>query len=233
MFEVLDTYPSISLDDMQSIRLMNRLDTKFVTNREKLCELLELAKNDYYVQDINGLHIIPYSTQYYDTKDNAMYLAHHNRRLTRQKVRVRTYMDSGLTFLEVKNKNNHRRTKKIRTEVTPDTTLDMGDLRKTLHNEFSRITLVNKGKTERLTIDFGLKFENMQTGKSNQLENIVIIELKRDGLVPSPIMEIIRQLRIKPSGFSKYCIGMAMTDDDLKKNNFKNKIRLIQQKLNN
>ena len=48
-----------------------------------------------------------------------MYLIHHDRHLVRDKVRVRTYVDSHLTFCEVKHKNNKGRTKKKRIAVEP------------------------------------------------------------------------------------------------------------------
>ena len=64
------------------------------------------------------------------------------------------------------------------------------------------------------------------------MENIVVIELKRDGRCHSPILPMLRQLRIKPAGFSKYCIGASVTDEGLHINRFKKrliKIRKIQQ----
>ena len=64
----------------------------------------------------------------------------------------------------------------------------------------------------------------METGKEANVGPLVIIELKRDGNVYSPVLDIIRQLRIKPSGFSKYCIGSIMTNHDLKQNLFKQKL---------
>ena len=54
---------------------------------------------------------------YFDTDDYEMYRMHHAGRTVREKIRVRTYLDSLDTFLEVKNKNNHGRTKKKR--ITP------------------------------------------------------------------------------------------------------------------
>jgi hypothetical protein len=83
---------------------------------------------------------------------------------------------------------------------------------------------VNHNKTERLTIDFDIHFKNHETGEEGEIENIVIIELKRDGRVASPILEMLRKLRIKPSGFSKYCIGSAITNPSLKINRFKKRL---------
>ena len=55
----------------------------------------------------------------------------------------------------------------------------------------------------------------------------MIIELKRDGNVYSPILDMLRRVRVKPHGFSKYCIGSAMTNGELKNNTFKFKMITI------
>ena len=107
----------ISLDEMSGIKLMNRTDTKFVTSKRKLAELLELAQGKYFAQQIDGERIANYRTIYWDTPAHLFYTEHHNGRQPRQKIRVRTYVDSDMTFLEVKTKNNHGRTKKKRISV--------------------------------------------------------------------------------------------------------------------
>lgn len=84
-------------------------------------------------------------------------------------------------------------------------------------------------KTERLTIDFNLRFHHLKSDGRDSLKHVAIIELKRDGNVPSPALEIIRQLRISKSGFSKYCIGSALTNKELKRNNFKERLRMIEK----
>lgn len=237
--QLLDTLEPITLEEMSGIRLMNRTDTKFVTNKEQLVRLLELAQGKYYAQYLNGSKTANYMTTYWDTDRHRFYMEHHNGRAPRQKVRVRTYMDSDITFLEVKTKNNHGRTKKKRVQVENQDVprndsreeflqglvhIGFEDMHPTVRNQFRRITLVNYGKTERLTIDFDVQFHNMETGDTADTGPLVIIELKRDGNVYSPILEVLRQLRIKPSGFSKYCIGSVMTNKRLKRNMFKPKL---------
>jgi hypothetical protein len=54
--------------------------------------------------------------------------------------------------------------------------------------------------------------------------DLVIIKPKRDGLVYSPILEMLRKLRIQPHGFSKYCMGSALTNNELRVNRFKRKL---------
>ena len=241
--------PPISLDEMSGIKLMNRTDTKFVTNKRKLARLLEMAQGQYYAQQIEGSRIANYRTVYWDTPEYRFFLEHHNGRAPRQKIRVRTYLDSDLTFLEVKTKNNHGRTKKKRITVPDhdrndiveaggsDFTLKLtgetfDGINPTVQNRFQRITLVNKGKTERLTIDFNVSFHNFETDTDAETGELVIIELKRDGNVYSPVLDILRRLRIKPSGFSKYCIGSVMTNEHLKHNRFKPKLARVRHLVN-
>jgi len=98
-----------------------------------------------------------------------------------------------------------------------------------LENRFDRITLVNKGMTERLTIDINLRFHNIATGNYRFMDHIAIIELKRDGRVYSPILSLLNQLRIKPHGFSKYCIGSALTNNSLHCNRLKPRLHSIER----
>ena len=260
MQEILNRYEPITLEEMKDIRLMNRIDTKFVTTVPVLKRLLELAREDYFVQETGGLRISPYYTLYFDTADCAMYNRHEAGHLVRQKLRIRSYVDAGLNFLEVKTKNNHGRTKKKRMTmegfdaVNPDHAIrferqdeqyiiydnflrehlyyDPATLSEQLENRFDRITLVNKAKTERLTIDSNLRFHNIATDNFRFMGDIVIIELKRDGLKPSPILSKLLELRIHPHGFSKYCIGSALTNHDLRRNRIKPRLHSIEKIVN-
>lgn len=243
---ILERFDPISLDEMSSIRLMNRIDSKYLANEDQLSQLLEMALGDYMIQSIDGIRQSEYRTTYLDDKDNIMYLNHHNGRLTRQKVRIRTYVDTNDYFFEVKLKNNHGRTKKKRIHLTDADSyiqdgaaeflaehtmlpLTLSDLAPKLSNHFKRITLVNKAKTERLTIDRELSFHNEESGIDRNMDRLVVIEVKRDGNTYSPIQELLREVRIFPSGFSKYCIGMALTTPGIKRNMFNERIRKIEK----
>lgn len=246
MDELLKSFAPITLAEMCSVKLMNRTDTKFVTNLPQLYRLLEMAQGDYYAQEIDGERNMLYDTTYFDTRDYEMYMEHQHGHTNRQKIRFRTYVSSHLQFMEVKTKNNHGRTKKKRIEVGD---MDLGDTEKReflartlkydvdtliphMHNYFRRITLVNKAKTERLTIDTSLQFHNVQTDTDRDMGPLVIIELKRDGLVFSPVLEMLRTLHIHPHGFSKYCMGAALTNDNLLVNRFKQKLRDVEKIVN-
>ena len=78
-----------------------------------------------------------------------------------------------------------------------------------------------------------LVWENIVSGESKTFPELVIIELKRDGNVPSQMTQIMLSQRLKPLKISKYCIGTALTTPGLKKNRFKKKIRLIEKMLHN
>ena len=46
----LGKFDTITLDEMKDIRLMNRIDTKYVTTIPVLSRLLEMAKEEYRIQ---------------------------------------------------------------------------------------------------------------------------------------------------------------------------------------
>lgn len=254
---LINEFEPISLAEMESVKLMNRIDTKYAVPQTLLPAILHAAQADYFAQETEGRRIATYDTVYYDTETLDMYIRHHDRQLVRQKIRVRQYVDSRLTFLEIKRKNNKGRTKKKRIvvpgfELTGKT---FGESKRALWNvedfvaaksrycwdelsphlwtKFHRITLVNKAKTERLTIDMDLTWDNVVTGESRSFSDLVIVELKRDGNVFSPMTKIMLDLRIKPLKISKYCIGTALTTPGLKQNRFKSKIRSIEKMLAN
>ena len=300
--------PTLDLDRIAAVRLMNRVDTKYLVDEALCMELLERAADQYYVQIIDDCRACRYATLYYDTPQWDMYHLHHNRRLTRQKIRTRTYVETGVTYLEVKNKSNKGRTHKRRMALdrslfaaaaTDTAAADFlrrearyapEALSPSLATRFVRVTLVNHAMTERLTIDFDLHFDNVRaadggnkdmngcgdtdmnsrgntdmngrkdmntigrgdmdingrgnngmTGMDNgfrpaaeashghtaSLGRLVVIELKQDALAPSPMKQILAQLRVKPFKLSKYCIGEALTNPLVKHNRFKAKIRAI------
>jgi hypothetical protein len=237
-------FQSITLEEMKDIRLMNRTDTKFITSIYLLPKFLKTAQKYYYVQEIEQMRTMPYGTLYFDTLGRDMYRIHHNGKKNRQKIRVRTYEKTGVSFLEIKNKNNKGKTNKLRIPVngvkdqhdqnavqflSENAVYEVDTLKPHLENSFQRITLVNKAKTERLTIDYGIQFYNHFTDKNADLASLVIVELKREGHAYSPLSVIKREVHISSTSISKYCIGTALTDEEIKKNRFKIKLREIQK----
>ena len=238
---------TIDLSEMSSIKLMNRIDTKYIASSDDLVPILTMALDKYRVQSIDGVRVTRYDTLYFDTPDLKMYTMHHNRKLRRQKVRTRTYVESDLSFLEVKNKTNKGRTKKKRISIdratffnfhnNPQAMEFLGErsmfvadtLIPNVATRFDRITLVNKAKTERLTIDLNLEFEHIASGTKARPAKLMIIELKQDGMCHSDMKLILRELRIHPNKISKCCIGTALTNAAAKKNRFGVKLRKIEK----
>lgn len=235
----------ITLEEMSGVKLMNRIDTKYLVTERQLRDILLCIRDGYYAQEVEGNRLSPYSTVYYDTPELTMYLIHHNRHLVRDKVRVRTYVDSHLTFCEVKHKNNKGRTKKKRIAVEPIPNITdnpeavafltekqpypVSLLSPHLVTVFDRFTLVNYDKTERLTIDCNLHFENFRNGKTASVAPLAVMELKQDGRAKSLLKDVLFELRIRPYKISKYCIGTCMTCPDVKQNRFKKKLRRIER----
>ena len=242
----------ITLEEMDSVKLLNRIDSKYLTSEPVLLEILaDAARAGYRALVVEGNKLNRYTSVYYDTPGLRMFYDHHNRRLVRQKVRTRVYVESGQTFLEIKRKNNHGRTKKKRMEISPAELMDFSadtaacdylaakswftapELSPVLDTRFKRITLVNPAMTERLTIDTSLEFTNFRTGKETTLQNAVIIELKQDGHAASRMKTILLDHRVKPVRVSKYCIALTLTDPSAKTGRFKEKVRAIEKTIGN
>lgn len=244
----LASFAPISLAEMDGIKLMNRVDKKYITYSHKLIDILKDASaQGYRVFENCGERLHGYDSVYFDTPELRMFTEHRRGKTVRQKVRTRVYKESGLCFLEVKRKNNHGRTKKKRTEAPSDCFEDfrsngklglwlkghsdyrVEDIGPSLETSFNRITLVNKGLSERLTIDCDVRFRNLRTGVSGGLGEAVIIELKQDGRLHSEMQDILLRHRVKPVRVSKYCIGIVSTAPSVHPGRFKTKLRLIEK----
>ena len=239
-------FDTIQLTEMNQVKLMNRTDRKYWFHTNNLEDVLRSIKDDYFILAIEGKSDLPYATTYYDTLENKMFNDHQNGKLNRFKIRRRSYVDSEISFLEVKFKSNKGRTIKKRIaaefEAITFTEKENGFLSKTipfsctelqpsLFNEFSRLTLVNKNFSERCTIDLNIQFKI--SDRKVSLDNLVIVEIKSDSnSSESPLAKVLRNQRIKASGFSKYCIGRSVTDPKLKRNAFKQKIRQLEKTMN-
>lgn len=266
---ILEQMTPIGLDDMKAVRLMNRVDQKYIAPAALLEALLERIAANYYVQRIpadiqnskftihNSERIAPYRTLYFDTEALDMYIMHHNRKLNRQKLRVRTYRSTDTTFFEIKNKDNKGKTRKVRIPIdvslfdralevpevqdfvnkntpystpTPHSSLltPHSSLIPTLENRFERITLVDKGMSERITIDHGIRFYNRATQLDADIAHALVIEVKHEvGAPTSAIERALHDLHVLPRRMSKYCIGTALTTSTVKHNRFKPKLLYI------
>ena len=76
---------SITLGEMDSVRLLNRIDTKYLTDERTLVGILDdAAAAGYRALVTEGSKVAEYDSIYFDTEGLQMFLDHRNRRLTRQ-----------------------------------------------------------------------------------------------------------------------------------------------------
>ena len=235
----------ISLKEMDRVKLQNRTDTKFVFNADILPTILTDIVPYYSILEIKEKRTNSYKTLYFDTPDLQSYIQHHNGKANRIKVRFRKYIESELNYLEVKFKNNKSRTIKARTK-TNDIETELSDVSKqfvndnsnsffdgqeiipTLWNSFTRLTLVHKTANERLTIDFNLGFKSFSDNREENIPHIIIAEVKQEKASSnSDFIKAIRKHHIRQSSMSKYCVGTALLNKNLKQNNFKERILKI------
>jgi hypothetical protein len=228
----------ITLEEMDRVKLMNRIDTKFAFSVNQLLELLPSLSNDYRILEIKDTRIPNYQSLYFDDADFSFFKAHHNGRPNRFKVRIRKYVESDLFFLELKHKIKGRTDKKrIKTSdfsqnLDAEQIIFLGkyltknsELKPKLWNSFNRITLVNNIDEERLTLDFNLDFNWEEA--HHKFENLVIAELKQSKLSRnSPFYQLMKTNYIRPYRLSKYCIGAIelYKKKNIKYNRFKEKL---------
>ena len=233
--------PALNLEELDSVSLLNRVDKKFTLPISQLFELDECIKKNYRILEIDSNRAFHYENNYFDTPDLDFYKDHHNGYANRVKVRCRKYVESGLTFFEIKRKEKTNRTNKFR-EQTPEMIFSLGETRKNnlsdftrnntagialiLKNNFIRITLVDIHFTERVTIDTNIVFIN-----DNQeviMNDIAVVEVKQSKTSQnSPILQFLKQKGIREQSFSKYIFGIISLMPNIKKNNFLTLIKKI------
>ena len=242
----VNAFRPISLHEMDSVGLMDRFDYKLVFPETSLSKLLDGLHDHYRVLEVNNIRMCRYDNRYFDTAERDFFLMHHNNKANRLKVRFRKYVDSNVTFFEIKCKTNKGKTVKQRI-TCDDIPTNLNDtfkemlsgfidneminrLKPMLDNSFTRITLVNNQMTDRLTIDTNVSFNDFS--KSASMNGLVIVELKQEGPTIRPYLrDLFRNTQMMPVAVSKYIVGSLMLNPELKHNNFKNKLHLI-DKLN-
>lgn len=234
---ILNSFETITLAEMDSVKLMDRTDTKFVFNSSELSDILNQLQLNYKILEVNGNKVSKYESLYFDTPKFDLYHKHQTGKLNRYKVRFRKYVESNLNFFEVKFKNNKGRTIKTRVKqeqidgviqhkaqelLNEKTIYTSGDLEPKIWVNYSRITLVNKNSPERVTIDTNLHF--IKDGHVKNINNLIIAEVKQDKASSSPFMKIMKSLHIRQGSISKYCFGIITFFEKIKHNNFKPKL---------
>jgi hypothetical protein len=229
----------VSLTQAGSTALLDRFDRKYLLPVSAVAELLGSAEG-YAALEVNGRRLGRYRTLYLDTPDLALYRAHHSGRLPRNKVRIRSYLDSGDRYLEVKRRTRGDRTEKVRVEVSGESVdlagglarasaagLDPGvpaeALRAALSVDFTRLTLIDLEAAERVTVDVGMTLS--RNGSVEGLPEIAVVEIKQEKSGPSRFRDLLRAHKFRSGGLSKYCLGIAVLEPAAKHNRFKAVLR--------
>ena len=238
---LLNDFQTVSLEELDNVKLLDRQDTKYVFNQIYLPLILDKIKPFYRILEINNERVFTYDNTYFDTDHFLFYNQHHNGNKKRFKIRSRKYSSSNQSFFEIKIKNNKDRTVKKRLPidginkylgeqekdlVSEIIGLPPNQITPKLNVQFSRITLTDNSFNERLTIDTNISAKNGSGSKNfNQL---VISEIKQKKYDPkSDFIQILRNLKIQEMRFSKYCMGMLHVNKEIKYNRFKPKLLRI------
>ncbi|HOS83800.1 MAG TPA: polyphosphate polymerase domain-containing protein [Bacteroidales bacterium] len=241
--DIISSFKPISLEEMDSVKLLNRTDTKYVFEASKLPAILQDIKQSYAVLHIQNNPYQDYKTIYFDTFDDDMYLSHQNGKLNRYKIRHRTYLSTNAEYLEIKFKTNKGRTFKKRMQFPISKSLVEANefiqkhspfsgeqLRYKSLVEYTRLTLVDLVRGERATVDINLQVTNCENNERVDFSHICIIELKRDKSSNNSAMQsTLRKHRVFQRGMSKYTIGTAAIYNDIKKNRLKKKLRFLEK----
>lgn len=244
----LSALHSIGLTELDSVKLLNRVDSKFVFPESKLAIIISQIQANYFILNIDEKKMFKYETVYLDNNHFDFYLAHHNGKPNRTKVRYRLYSDSNLRYFEIKKRIKDARTDKYRIKINHSDAIlqpeelalleqhqikDAANLSSKMWINYDRITLVSKNFDERVTLDLNLTFHNNK-GNEQALNGLVIAEVKQNKFSRnSPFVRVLRDLNIKETRISKYAIAVAYLNDAQKHHQFKEKIIKLNKIINN
>lgn len=227
----LQELATVGLKDLDTAQLHDRVESKVILHGRHVGEALGRLADQYLVMEHEGVRHQHYRTDYFDDGALRSYHDHHNQKANRIKMRYRTYMNSGLTYFEIKQSiggrtvKNRRRSEQPSNQLSPEDALfvhertawDPHRLFPSITVDYDRILLVKKDFSERVTIDLNVRF----TSDSQQVaaDGLAICEFKQGRLDRrSPAIVALQR---RPQMFSKYCMGLAACHPALRRNRFK------------
>ncbi|MFJ2233341.1 polyphosphate polymerase domain-containing protein [Streptomyces sp. NPDC087859] len=222
----------VGLDELPP--LLTRLDRKYVLPPADLPILLGALGEDVRVLEIDGERRFGYRSLYFDTPGLDGYLGAAWQRRRRFKLRIRTYLDSGERFVEVKTRGPRGITVKDRMpydgdphrlspgarayadDVLAGAGIDIRHLRlePTLTTAYRRTTLHLPATDSRLTVDTGLTWSLPDGMAELRTPDRAIVETK-SGRAGSGADRLLWSLRHRPLPVSKYGTGLAALRPEL------------------
>ena len=116
-----DGINTITLAELNSeASLLTRMDRKYLVPPGDTQHVIDYLAPRAQVLQIDGLRHFRYASTYFDTPSLDAYFLAARKRRRRYKIRTRTYLDSGLCFLEVKTNGSRESTVKDRFKYDPD-----------------------------------------------------------------------------------------------------------------
>ncbi|MBE4718766.1 polyphosphate polymerase domain-containing protein [Pseudarthrobacter sp. AB1] len=241
----LSGLPAVGLDELNSeAALQTRVDRKYVVPEDLAQELLATFDAEVRVLEMDGSRCFSYDSVYFDTAQLDSYLLAAHGRRRRYKVRTRTYVDSAISFLEVKTEGAREATVKERIpyELTDRSRLTSegldyvqetlaaavgaappGALGPVLETRYHRTTLYLPESGSRATIDTNVTWQR-PGGPAWVLDGAVILETK-SGSASGPLDRHLWAHGIRPSRISKFATGMAALCPDLPANRWNRTLR--------
>lgn len=233
----LTTLDPISLHAANQLaELQTRVDRKYLVDDATLVQLITAVAPSIRVLQIDGRQSCRYRSTYFDTESLELFRAAVQGRRHRYKIRSRTYGETGPCFLEVKAKGRRGNNVKARipylrtddaaitrdgAEFVEEATGGQGlaaALRPTLCTDYERSTLIDPRTRTRLTLDRGLRCTDLADDDGNETAlDAIVIETKTTG-PPSAADRWLWAHHRRPTGFSKYCTGLAVTRPELPTN---------------
>lgn len=227
-------FPTIHFTELGTSSLLTRYDRRFWLPLREITTLLETCAG-YRIVEVHERRAAKYRTCYYDTADLHFYHQHHAGRLPRHKIRVRSYLETGDCYLELKTRTSSVRTRKTRVAVgAPPAPPEVHELirrlpgspaalpqrlQTTLTVEYTRVTLCAPDARERITLDFGVTFLAGETHLA--LSGLVVAELKQSKRTTSPFLRSVSALGYPSATLSKYCLGIARLHATAHSNRFR------------
>lgn len=230
--------PAISLEELNALAsLQTRVDRKYLVPARQLVGLLSTFDEQMQVLETDGVRAFDYDSVYFDTPTlDSYHLAAFGRR-RRYKIRTRSYLNSGVSFLEVKTEGSRSATVKERIPydladravITADgasyiaetlagagTTLRPETLAPVLETKYARITLLLPASNSRATIDLDVAW-TVPGRETLVLRDQVVLETK-SGSAPGGLDRHLWLAGIRPSRISKFATGLAALNPDLPAN---------------
>lgn len=242
----LDRFAPVTLDELVTdSALLTRVDRKYLVPQATLAGILDSLDEGTRVLDIDGARTFAYESVYFDTPDLLSFRMAAQPRRRRFKLRTRSYLDVGSSYLEIKTRGARGTTVKERSEydlerrnvLTENAREDVAEafraigvgkdrveeLDATLTTRYLRATLLAADGGARATVDTELRWDGAQ-GTGFSLPSLAIVETKSPAAA-SAVDRLLWRAGHRPTTVSKYATGLAALHADLPRNRWARVLR--------